>query len=122
MLGLDPFHIANEGRRCSASGPTQPRRCSSRSGPIPRPRRGDRRHVSADHPGRLVLDTGIGRRLMPNRRAAPPGMLMDHIRMTCDGGGDHRDRPERFNSLDVATAQGFAKPVAVCPREWCAAW
>ena len=49
--------------------------------------------------------------VMGTRAAGGEGLTMKHIRMERDGavGVITIDRPERFNSLDVETAQDFRK-------------
>jgi hydrogenase expression/formation protein HypE len=72
MLGLDPFHIANEGRaligvRADAAIPVLNALQSHGLGR-------DAAIVGecvADHPGRVVLDTGLGRRLLTEAEGEP---------------------------------------------------
>jgi hydrogenase expression/formation protein HypE len=72
MLGLDPFHIANEGKailgvRADAADAVL---AALRSHPLGR----DAAIVGeclAEHPGRVVLDTGLGRRLLQEPEGEP---------------------------------------------------
>jgi hydrogenase expression/formation protein HypE len=72
MLGLDPFHIANEGKavlgvRADAADVVL---AALRSHPLGR----DAAIVGeclAEHPGRVVLDTGLGRRLLQEPEGEP---------------------------------------------------
>src|SRR5574341_57594 len=65
MLGLDPFHIANEGKAIIGVRPEAAPRvlAALRAHPLGR-------HAAivgeclAEHRGRVILDTGIGRRLL----------------------------------------------------------
>jgi hydrogenase expression/formation protein HypE len=65
MLGLDPFHIANEGKAILGVSPESADAvlAAIRGHPL-----GAQAAIigecTADHPGRLVLDTGLGRRLI----------------------------------------------------------
>ncbi len=65
MLGLDPFHIANEGKALLGVRPDRAEAvlAALRAHPL-----GSEAAIigtcAADHPGRLVLDTGLGRRLL----------------------------------------------------------
>lgn len=65
MLGLDPFHIANEGKALMGVRPERVEDvlAALRAHPLGR----DAAVIgicAADHPGRVVLDTGLGRRLL----------------------------------------------------------
>lgn len=72
MLGLDPFHIANEGKailgvRADAADAVL---AALRTHPLGR----DAAIVGeclAEHPGRVVLDTGLGRRLLQEPEGEP---------------------------------------------------
>jgi len=72
MLGLDPFHIANEGKailgvRADSADAVL---AALRSHPLGR----DAAIVGeclAEHPGRVVLDTGLGRRLLQEPEGEP---------------------------------------------------
>lgn len=72
MLGLDPFHIANEGKALLGVRPES-------AGAVLEAVRGHPAggraaivgEVSDDHPGRVVLDTGIGRRLVTEPQGEP---------------------------------------------------
>jgi hydrogenase expression/formation protein HypE len=72
MLGLDPFHIANEGKallgvRADAAGAVL---AALRGHPLGR----DAAIIGecfAEHPGRVVLDTGLGRRLLQEPEGEP---------------------------------------------------
>lgn len=72
MLGLDPFHIANEGKAILGVRPDQTGAVLSalRSHPL-----GERAAVvgecHATEPGRVVLDTGLGRRLLTEAVGEP---------------------------------------------------
>lgn len=76
MLGLDPFHIANEGKAILGVGPEAAPQvlAALRSHPLGREAAivGE---CIADHVGRVILDTGFGRRLMPE----PEGELLPRI-------------------------------------------
>ena len=73
MLGLDPFHIANEGKALVGVRP------EAADAVLEALRRGDPAgeraaiigEVREDHPGRVVLDTGIGRRLVTEPQGEP---------------------------------------------------
>jgi hydrogenase expression/formation protein HypE len=72
MLGLDPFHIANEGKALigvrADAAPTV--LAALRQHPLGR----DAAIIgecAADHPGRVVLDTGLGRRLLQEPEGEP---------------------------------------------------
>ena len=72
MLGLDPFHIANEGKAILGVRPDAAEAvlAAIRRHPLGR----DAAIVGeclADHPGRVVLDTGIGRRLLQEPEGEP---------------------------------------------------
>jgi hydrogenase expression/formation protein HypE len=72
MLGLDPFHIANEGKALLGVRPeaVDAVLAALRSHPLGR----DAAVVGqcfAEHPGRVVLDTGLGRRLMAEPEGEP---------------------------------------------------
>jgi len=72
MLGLDPFHIANEGKAVVGVRPDHADRvlAALRAHPLGR----DAAIVGeciAEHPGRVVLDTGLGRRLMAEPDGEP---------------------------------------------------
>lgn len=72
MLGLDPFHIANEGKALLGVAPDAAAAVleAIRSHPLGR----DAAVIGeclADHPGRVVLDTGIGRRLLQEPEGEP---------------------------------------------------
>jgi hydrogenase expression/formation protein HypE len=76
MLGLDPLHIANEGKALLGVRADALDRvlAALRAHPLGR----DAAVVgecTADHPGRVVLDTGIGRRLV----AEPDGEPLPRI-------------------------------------------
>jgi hydrogenase expression/formation protein HypE len=76
MLGLDPFHIANEGKAILGVRPDLADRVldALRAHPLG----ADAAIVGeciAEHPGRVVLDTGLGRRLM----AEPDGEPLPRI-------------------------------------------
>jgi hydrogenase expression/formation protein HypE len=72
MLGLDPFHIANEGKAILGVRPeaVDAVLAALRGHPL-----GFAAAIvgtcSADHPGRVVLDTGLGRRLMAEPEGEP---------------------------------------------------
>ncbi|HLG06863.1 MAG TPA: hydrogenase expression/formation protein HypE [Gemmatimonadales bacterium] len=72
MLGLDPFHIANEGKAIIGVRPdfAEPLLAALRSHPL-----GAHAAVVgeciADHEGRVILDTGLGRRLMSEPDGEP---------------------------------------------------
>ncbi len=72
MLGLDPFHIANEGKavigvRPDAAGAVLE---ALRSRPDGR-RAAIVGECTGDHPGRVILDTGLGRRLVTEPEGQP---------------------------------------------------
>jgi len=72
MLGLDPFHIANEGKALIGVRPdvADAVLAALRGHPL-----GSAAAIvgtcSADHAGRVVLDTGLGRRLMTEPEGEP---------------------------------------------------
>jgi hydrogenase expression/formation protein HypE len=72
MLGLDPFHIANEGKALLGVRPEAADRVleALRAHPLGRAAAivGT---CLAEHPGRVVLDTGLGRRLMTEPEGEP---------------------------------------------------
>ncbi len=72
MLGLDPFHIANEGKALLGVRPGSAQAVLEAIREHPA---GGRAaivgEVSDDHPGRVVLDTGIGRRLVTEPQGEP---------------------------------------------------
>ncbi len=72
MLGLDPFHIANEGKALFGVRPDAAEAvlAALRAHPLGR----DAAIIGeclVDHPGRVVLDTGLGRRLMSEPEGEP---------------------------------------------------
>jgi hydrogenase expression/formation protein HypE len=72
MLGLDPFHIANEGKALFGvrEGQVDTVMAALRSDPLGR----DAAVVGwceEAHPGRVVLDTGLGRRLVTEIEGEP---------------------------------------------------
>ena len=72
MLGLDPFHIANEGKALLGVRPDAA--AAVLAALRAHPQGGAAAIVGtclAEHPGRLVLDTGIGRRLMTESEGEP---------------------------------------------------
>ena len=73
MLGIDPLHVANEGKALIGVRPERGgRRCSPRSGPT---RSGatppSSARAIAEPTGKLVLDTGFGRRLLAEPEGEP---------------------------------------------------
>jgi hydrogenase expression/formation protein HypE len=72
MLGLDPFHIANEGKAIIGVRPEAAEAvlAALRTHPL-----GTAAAIvgecTADHSGRVVLDTGLGRRLMAEPEGEP---------------------------------------------------
>lgn len=72
MLGLDPFHIANEGKALLG---VRPESAEAVLAAIREHPSGGRAAIvgeaAVDHPGRVVLDTGIGRRLVTEPRGEP---------------------------------------------------
>jgi hydrogenase expression/formation protein HypE len=72
MLGLDPFHIANEGKALIGVRPEAAAAvlAALRAHPLGRAAAivGT---CLAEHPGRVVLDTGLGRRLMTEPEGEP---------------------------------------------------
>ena len=72
MLGLDPFHIANEGKALLGVRPDAVDAVLAALRAHPR---GAAAAVvgtcTADHAGRIVLDTGLGRRLMAEAEGEP---------------------------------------------------
>jgi hydrogenase expression/formation protein HypE len=76
MLGLDPFHIANEGKAILGVRPAAAERVLAALRAHPQGR--DAALVGeciAEHSGRVILDTGLGRRLM----AEPDGEPLPRI-------------------------------------------
>jgi hydrogenase expression/formation protein HypE len=76
MLGLDPFHIANEGKAILGVRPAAAERVLAALRAHPQGR--DAAVVGeciAEHGGRVILDTGLGRRLM----AEPDGEPLPRI-------------------------------------------
>lgn len=72
LLGLDPLHIANEGKALLGVRPDAAARVLDRLRAHPLGR--DAAIIgecSAEHPGRLVLDTGLGRRLVAESEGEP---------------------------------------------------
>jgi hydrogenase expression/formation protein HypE len=76
MLGLDPFHIANEGKAVIGVRPDAADRALAalRAHPLGR-NAAIVGECTADHAGRVVLDTGMGRRLI----AEPDGDPLPRI-------------------------------------------
>lgn len=72
MLGLDPFHIANEGKALIGVTPDTADAvlAALRAHPLGREAAIVGECV-ADHPGRVVLDTGLGRRLLQEPEGEP---------------------------------------------------
>ncbi len=72
MLGLDPFHIANEGKAILGVRPAAADRVLAALRAHPQGREaaivGE---CIADHTGRVILDTGLGRRLMAEPEGEP---------------------------------------------------
>jgi hydrogenase expression/formation protein HypE len=72
MLGLDPFHIANEGKALIGVSPERADAvlAALRTHPLGREAAiiGE---CGTGHPGRVVLDTGLGRRLMQEPEGEP---------------------------------------------------
>lgn len=72
MLGLDPFHIANEGKALIGVRPEAADRVLAA---LRAHRLGRNAAIvgtcTADHAGRVVLDTGLGRRLMTEPEGEP---------------------------------------------------
>lgn len=72
MLGLDPFHIANEGKAVLGVDPGAATRVLEALRAHPQGR--DAAIIGTcqeDHPGRVVLDTGFGRRLVTEPEGEP---------------------------------------------------
>jgi hydrogenase expression/formation protein HypE len=72
MLGLDPFHIANEGKAIIGVRPDAALAALAALHTHPLGR--DAAIIGeclADHPGRVVLDTGLGRRLLQEPEGEP---------------------------------------------------
>jgi hydrogenase expression/formation protein HypE len=72
LLGLDPLHIANEGKGLLGVRPDAAARVLARLRAHPLGR--DAAIIgecSTEHPGRLVLDTGLGRRLVTESEGEP---------------------------------------------------
>jgi hydrogenase expression/formation protein HypE len=72
MLGLDPFHIANEGKALLGVRPAAAERVLAALRAHPQGR--DAALIGeciADHTGRVILDTGLGRRLMAEPEGEP---------------------------------------------------
>ena len=72
MLGLDPFHIANEGKAILGVRPAAAARVLAALRAHPQGR--DAALVGeciAEHAGRVILDTGLGRRLMAEPEGEP---------------------------------------------------
>ena len=76
MLGLDPFHIANEGKAILGVRPAAAQRVLAALRAHPQGREAALvGECIADHAGRVILDTGLGRRLM----AEPDGEPLPRI-------------------------------------------
>lgn len=72
MLGLDPFHIANEGKALLGVRPDAAERVLAALRAHPQGHTAALVGVcAAEHPGRVVLDTGLGRRLMIEPEGEP---------------------------------------------------
>ncbi|HEY9519754.1 MAG TPA: hydrogenase expression/formation protein HypE [Gemmatimonadales bacterium] len=72
MLGLDPFHIANEGKALLGVRPGAAERVLAALRAHPQGR--DAALIGeciAEHTGRVILDTGLGRRLMAEPEGEP---------------------------------------------------
>ncbi len=73
LLGIDPLHVANEGKAVIGVRPDDGRRACSR--PSARTRSGrDAAIVGtciAERPGSVILDTGFGRRLLAEPEGEP---------------------------------------------------
>ena len=72
MLGLDPFHIANEGKALLGVRPAAADRVLAALRSHPQGR--DAAVIGeciAEHAGRVILDTGLGRRLMAEPEGEP---------------------------------------------------
>jgi hydrogenase expression/formation protein HypE len=72
MLGLDPFHIANEGKALLGVRPAAAERILAALRGHPQGR--DAALIGeciAEHTGRVILDTGLGRRLMAEPEGEP---------------------------------------------------
>lgn len=72
MLGLDPFHIANEGKAILGVRPAAAERVLAALRAHPQGR--DAALIGeciAEHTGRVILDTGLGRRLMAEPEGEP---------------------------------------------------
>lgn len=72
MLGLDPFHIANEGKALLGVRPAAAERVLAALRAHPQGR--DAALIGeciAEHTGRVILDTGLGRRLMAEPEGEP---------------------------------------------------
>ena len=134
LLGIDPLHVANEGKAVLGVRPEAAdavlRRAARASARAAMPRSIGR--VRRGRIGSVVLDTGFGRRLRggARRRAAAADLL---TRDGHDDGAGSRitsaraptgavgyitiDRPERFNSLDVRTAQDLRRAGLAMARD-----
>ena len=71
--GIDPLHVANEGKAVLGVRPEAADARARRAARAPaRARRGDRRRpASPSTPGRVILDTGFGRRLLAEPEGEP---------------------------------------------------
>jgi hydrogenase expression/formation protein HypE len=72
LLGIDPLHVANEGKAVIGVRPESTERvlAALRAHPLGR-RAAIVGKAVADHPGRVVLDTGLGRRLLSEPEGEP---------------------------------------------------
>lgn len=72
MLGLDPFHIANEGKALLGVRPAAAERVLAALRTHPQGREAALiGECIAEHTGRVILDTGLGRRLMAEPEGEP---------------------------------------------------
>ena len=120
ILGIDPLHVANEGKAVLGVRPEALDRVMAALDGHPLGRRAAVVGTCiAEQQGRIVLDTGLGQaapRRARGRSDAAHLLRLDvsaatHIRTQVEAGRRHPpiDRPQRFNSLDVVHRPGPAQ-------------
>ena len=130
LLGIDPLHVANEGKavlgvRAEAADAVL---AALRAHPLGR----DAAIIgtcTAERIGAVILDTGFGRRLVPSPKASCCRGSAEgtwnrciirahpHAHRRRQSGIITIDRPARFNSLDVRTAQDLRRAGLALARD-----